>query len=161
MTTGPMQTPPAAPTKGIAERRAAMAVLVEASAQELATLLEDVEALPAHDLVRPPEIGLVMVQGRIGGDGRAFNVGEATVSRAAVRLTTGEIGFSCVLGRDRDKARLVALCDALLQSGQHAAEIAAHVVAPVRRRIEGERELVAARTAATRVDFFTLVRGEG
>lgn len=138
-----------------------MAVLVEASAQELATLLDDVGPLPAHDLVRPPEIGLVMVQGRIGGDGRAFNVGEATVSRAAVRLASGEIGFSCVLGRDCDKARLVALCDALMQSGQHRAEIASRVVAPVRSRIEGERELVAARTAATRVDFFTLVRGEG
>ncbi len=64
------------------------------------------------------EDGLVMVRGRIGGDGAPFNLGEATVTRAAVRLASGEVGFGYVLGRDREKARLIALCDALLQSDQ-------------------------------------------
>ncbi len=56
-----------------------------------------------------------MLRGRIGGDGAPFNVGEATVTRAAVQLASGETGFGYVLGRDREKARLVALCDALWQ----------------------------------------------
>ena len=54
-----------------------------------------------------------MLRGRIGGDGAPFNFGEATVSRCAVRLATGETGFGYVLGRDHEKARLIALCDAL------------------------------------------------
>jgi alpha-D-ribose 1-methylphosphonate 5-triphosphate synthase subunit PhnG len=154
--------PPVAesPPDDAASRRAALAVLVEAGAQELARLLANVAALPAHEIVRPPEIGLVMVQGRIGGDGAPFNVGEATVSRAAVRLASGETGFGYVLGREHEKARLVALCDALMQSELHRAVLELEVLAPLRARIAAERRLAAARTAATKVDFFTLVRGD-
>jgi alpha-D-ribose 1-methylphosphonate 5-triphosphate synthase subunit PhnG len=141
-------------------RRAAMALLVEARREELASLLSDLAPLPAHEVVRQPETGLVMVQGRIGGDGSPFNVGEATVSRAVVRLASGEMGFSYVLGRDREKARLVALCDALVQCGSYRSAVEAKVLAPLRERIGDERGRVAARTAATRVDFFTLVRGD-
>jgi alpha-D-ribose 1-methylphosphonate 5-triphosphate synthase subunit PhnG len=151
---------PGRPTDETAARRAAMAVLVEAKRQELAGLLADLGPLPAHEIVRQPETGLVMVQGRIGGDGSPFNVGEATVSRAVVRLESGEMGFAYVLGRDREKARLVALCDALIQSESHRSAIEAKVLAPLRARVDDERRRVAARTAATRVDFFTLVRGD-
>ena len=92
-----------------------MAVLAHADAAEIAGRLETI-ALPAHENLREPENGLVMVRGRIGGDGAPFNLGEATVSRAAVRLATGEVGFGYVLGRDRQKARMIALCDALIQT---------------------------------------------
>ena len=74
--------------------------------------------MPAHEDLREPENGLVMVRGRVGGDGAPFNLGEATVSRAAVRLSTGEVGFGYTLGRDREKARLIALCDAMVQSAE-------------------------------------------
>ena len=76
--------------------------------------------MPAHENLREPENGLVMVRGRIGGDGAAFNLGEATVSRAAVRLSTGEVGFGYTLGRDGEKARMIALCDAMVQSDEFA-----------------------------------------
>ncbi len=141
-------------------RRAAMRLLVEAGAGELSALLAGVGALPSHEDVRAPETGLVMVRGRIGGDGAAFNVGEATVSRAAVRLESGEVGFGYVLGRDREKARLIALCDALMQCGRFRGAVETSVLTPLRERIEAERRTQAERTAATRVDFFTLVRGE-
>jgi alpha-D-ribose 1-methylphosphonate 5-triphosphate synthase subunit PhnG len=143
-----------------AKRRAAMAVLAEASDAEIARGLKAIGALPAHDELRAPESGLVMVRGRIGGDGAPFNVGEATVSRAVVRLATGEIGFGYVLGRDRAKARLIALCDALVQTSEHGAAVENSVVAPIRVRIEAAREADARRVAATKVEFFTLVRGE-
>jgi alpha-D-ribose 1-methylphosphonate 5-triphosphate synthase subunit PhnG len=141
-------------------RRDAMAVLVEGKREDLASLIASLGPLPAHEIVRQPETGLVMVQGRIGGDGSPFNVGEATVSRAVVRLASGEMGFAYVLGRDREKARLVALCDALAQHEPYRAALEAKVVAPLRARIDQERRLAARRTAATRVDFFTLVRGD-
>lgn len=144
-----------------AARRAALRLLVEAGTNELAHLLAGVGELPGHEDVREPETGLAMVRGRIGGDGAPFNVGEATVSRAAVRLETGEIGFGYVLGWDQEKARLVALCDALFQNERHGARIEDNELSPLRARLEAERQAVAAQTAATRVDFFTLVRGEG
>jgi len=142
------------------KRRAAMAVLAEASGAEITRGLEAVGPLPAHDEIRAPESGLVMVRGRMGGDGAPFNIGEATVSRAVVRLVTGEVGFGYVLGRDRAKVRLIALCDALVQTSAFGNAVENNVVAPIRARLESARETDARRVAATKVEFFTLVRGE-
>ena len=142
------------------KRRAVMAVLAESAAAEIASRVEGLAPLPAYDDMRTPENGLVMIRGRIGGDGVQFNLGEATVSRAVVRLATGEIGFGYVLGRDRDKARLIALCDALVQTKDFAAAVESKVVAPLRERLNTERDTRARQVAATKVDFFTLVRGE-
>jgi alpha-D-ribose 1-methylphosphonate 5-triphosphate synthase subunit PhnG len=142
-----------------AQRKAAMTVLAHSDAAEITGRLEAL-ALPAHEELREPENGLVMVRGRIGGDGAPFNLGEATVSRAAVRLSTGEVGFGYVLGRDQQKARMIALCDALVQSNEFADAVEANVLAPLRAAIISKRNRKAAETAATRVDFYTLVRGE-
>jgi alpha-D-ribose 1-methylphosphonate 5-triphosphate synthase subunit PhnG len=144
----------------VARRRAAMAVLADASTAEIARGMQSIGALPAHDAIRAPECGLVMMQGRIGGDGAPFNVGEATVSRAAVRLQSGEAGIGYVLGRDHKKAQLVAICDALVQSERYRDAVEEHVVAPIRARVEAARRRKAEQVAATKVDFFTLVRGE-
>lgn len=141
-------------------RQAAMAVLVHAEADEIAARLSALD-LPASEALREPENGLVMVRGRIGGDGAPFNLGEATVTRAAVRLESGECGFGYTLGRDREKARLIALCDALIQRRDYVAKIEAAVLAPLRAEQAAERQRQAEQTAATKVDFYTLVRGEG
>ena len=142
-----------------AQRKAAMAVLAHSATADIAEYLEAI-AVPAHENLREPENGLVMVRGRIGGDGAQFNLGEATVSRAVVRLTTGEMGFGYVLGRDRVKARLIALCDALVQTAAYAAALESKVIAPLRSGLEAQRGVHARQVAATKVDFFTLVRGE-
>lgn len=143
-----------------AQRREVMAVLARASAHDIARWLNHV----AHDVtvtdLRPAETGLVMLRGRIGGNGAPFNVGEATVTRAAVQLGSGERGFSYALGRDREKARLAAICDALWQSPAHRAAVEQHIVAPLKQAQQTNRNRARAETAATRVDFFTLVRGE-
>ena len=141
-------------------RKASMKVLAHSATADIAVRLHRV-ALPAHEDLRAPENGLVMVRGRIGGDGAPFNLGEATVSRAAVRLSSGEVGFGYVLGRDCDKARMIALCDALVQTRDHASTIEAEVVAPLRAAMTARRDQTAAEAAATRVDFYTMVRGEG
>ncbi len=94
-------------------RKAIMAVVARATVPELSAL----ETWPpTPKSCARPEIGLVMVRGRIGGDGAPFNLGEATVTRAALALPGGEIGYGHVLGRDKDKARLAALADALWQA---------------------------------------------
>jgi alpha-D-ribose 1-methylphosphonate 5-triphosphate synthase subunit PhnG len=143
-----------------ARRKAAMAVLAHSDAAEISGRLASL-AVPEHQDLRGGENGLVMLRGRIGGDGAPFNLGEATVSRAAVRLATGEIGFGYTLGRDGAKARMIALCDAMVQSEQFADEVETKVIAPLRAAMVAMRNRNAAETAATRVDFYTLVRGEG
>jgi alpha-D-ribose 1-methylphosphonate 5-triphosphate synthase subunit PhnG len=143
-----------------ARRKAAMAVLVHATGAEIADRLVAID-VPAHESLREAEDGLVMVRGRIGGDGAPFNLGEATVSRAAVRLSSGDVGFGYTLGRDREKARMIALCDAMVQSDKFAAEVEAKVIAPLGAAMLASRNRKAAEAAATRVDFYTMVRGEG
>src|ERR1700731_271335 len=141
-----------------ARRKAAMAVLAHCDAPDIAACLDAIE-LPSCENLREPENGLVMVRGRIGGDGAPFNLGEATVSRAAVRLASGEVGFGYTLGRDRQKAQMIALCDAMVQSNEFADAVEEYVLAPLRAVMLSIQNRKAKETAATRVDFYTLVRG--
>ncbi len=142
------------------ERKAAMAALAHASPTDLKRLWEP-SGLPADaQLLRGPETGLVTLRGRIGGGGAPFNVGEATVTRATVRLPNGAVGHSYALGRDKEKARLAAIADALWQDPARRAEVESKIIEPLRAaQAEADRKR-RAETAATRVDFFTMVRGE-
>lgn len=143
----------------IRHRQGVMAICAEASRADLLTALERVAHGGAVEDLRRPETGLVMLRGRMGGDGRPFNLGEATVTRAAVRIAGGEAGFAYQLGRDATKARAAATLDALWQSARHRAAVEA-ALAPLRQRLAEERGRRDRRTAATRVNFFTMVRGE-
>lgn len=144
----------------IARRRQAMSVLSQTPTVVIAARVAQLK-LPAHQDLRTPENGLVMLRGRIGGDGAPFNLGEASVARAAVKLAGGEVGFGYTLGRDGEKARLIALCDAMMQSAEHRASVQRDVIAPLEAELAAVRKRHASETAATRVDFYTMVRGEG
>lgn len=140
-------------------RKAWMGLLAKAPAADLAACLEALDSLPeAHDL-RAPEIGGVMVRGRIGGTGQPFNLGEMTVTRCALRLDSGEVGHGYVQGRDKAKARQAALVDAMMQTGR-AGEVRACVLEPLAAGQEARASGRAAKAAATKVEFFTMVRGE-
>ncbi|WP_281406056.1 phosphonate C-P lyase system protein PhnG [Methylobacterium sp. WL12] len=143
----------------LAARRCAMARAGQATSDELRAALAQTGAVTEAQDLRPTETGLVMVRGRIGGDGRAFNAGEATVTRAAVRLPGGETGFAYHLGRDRVRARLAAILDAHWQRPEARPALEAALEAIAGRRTEAVRQ-AARKTAATRVNFFTLARGE-
>ncbi len=112
------------------------------------------------DMIRPPETGLVMLRGRIGGTGAPFNLGEATVTRCAVRVKDGFEGHGYVMGRNAAHANAAAICDALLQDANHQASVDEQVIQPLSRLLAERRRISAAKAAATKVDFFTLVRGE-
>lgn len=137
-------------------RKSWMATLAKAPPGRLAELLPD---LPPHVVLRQPEIGAVMVRGRVGGTGAAFNLGEMTVTRASVRLPTGEVGHAWVQGRDRGHALRAAAVDALMQTDQ-ADVLAATVLMPLEGEARAARDHRTAKAAGTKVDFFTLVRGE-
>ena len=144
-----------------AQRRRWMGVLARARRAELEQAWRALAAPPAYTHLRKPETGLVLVRGRAGGTGSAFNLGEMTMTRCAVRVETAArrlIGLSFVAGRDVRHAELAAVFDALLQDPQRTAEIESAVVAPIEARLAAERRTQASAVAATKVDFFTLVR---
>ncbi|WP_294643763.1 phosphonate C-P lyase system protein PhnG [uncultured Aureimonas sp.] len=116
--------------------------------------------VPAAMPVRGPEVGLVMLRGRAGGGGAAFNLGEASVCRATVRLATGEVGHAMILGRDAETARIAAHFDALWQTDIWRDRIETEVVTPALAADAKALERRAEETEATRVDFFTVARGE-
>ncbi|TPW32336.1 phosphonate C-P lyase system protein PhnG [Martelella alba] len=141
-------------------RKRAAGLLARASAEELGSALNRIAPDEAVSPLRGPETGLVMLRGRIGGGGAAFNLGEATASRASVRLGDGRVGHGYCLGADRSKAQMIAILDALMQRPDLGALIETTLLAPLGARIAAERNRQAEETAATRVDFFTMVRGE-
>ncbi|MGH8780187.1 phosphonate C-P lyase system protein PhnG [Paraburkholderia sp.] len=150
-----------------AERRAWMAVFARTPRAELEAALQRAlgdTAAPAFDWLRPPETGLAMVRGRVGGSGDPFNLGEATVTRATLRLREPEgrapVGVACHLGRDRRRAELAALADALLQLPEHHARLHTQLVEPLAAQIVAARAARHDDTASTRVEFFTMVRGD-
>lgn len=114
----------------------------------------------AWSYLRKPEIGLIMARGRAGGSGAPFNFGEVTVTRCAVVIQSGETGHATIMGRDKEKARLAALADAYWQIDSGRAGVEAAIVEPVLERLTEEDERVGAETQATKVDFFTMTRGE-
>jgi alpha-D-ribose 1-methylphosphonate 5-triphosphate synthase subunit PhnG len=144
----------------VARRQALMRACAEATEAELEGGLAGLGQLPSAQELRPAETGLIMLRGRIGADGPPFNIGEATVTRAVLRLDTGAVGFSYLLGRSHRRARLAALIDALGQDPTWRSKLEDGLVAHVAARRAAADARVRAETAATKVDFFTLVRGE-
>lgn len=133
-----------------------MAVLARASADEIEAALAAAPPMPPHRLVRGPELGLTMLRGRAGGDGAAFNLSEATVTRCTVSLADGTLGHAWRLGRDRRAAELSAALDAVLQDDTARAAILAQVVAPLAAHQREAAARDARRAAATEVRFATL-----
>ncbi|MBU0644028.1 MAG: phosphonate C-P lyase system protein PhnG [Alphaproteobacteria bacterium] len=144
---------------GPAARKAWMSVLAKSNPKDLNAGLAAFGALPTFDWLRRPEIGGVMVRGRMGGTGTAFNLGEMTATRCSLRLETGEVGHAYVQGRDTRHAEQAAIVDAMMQ-GPNAAAVQAAVLTPLSEALATQRLKRAEKAAATKVDFFTMVRGE-
>lgn len=147
----PMDQPPPDPA-----RRRWMAVLARANPESIADLLGPNGHLPEYQRLRGPEAGLVMVRGRAGGGGGAFNLGEMTVTRCTVRTECGLVGHAYVAGRNGRQAELAALADALLQDAEHHSHLLATLIEPLAAAQQAKRDTTAAKAAATRVQFFAM-----
>ncbi len=143
-----------------AARQRWLGVLARAGQAELEQALKGMADLPPIEHVRPPEPGMVMLRGRVGGTGDAFNLGEATVTRCALRVGTGALGVGYTLGRNRRKAELVAVFDALLQDPARRSHLMRELIEPIRQGQAARREATSRSAAASKVEFFTFVRGE-
>jgi alpha-D-ribose 1-methylphosphonate 5-triphosphate synthase subunit PhnG len=143
-----------------ATRQRWMRVLAHSQPGALSARMSALSLSPDYDTLRAPEIGLVQIQARMGGTGERFFAGDATLTRAAIRLNSGTLGYSYVLGRDKAHAERCAVIDALLQEQPYFQTLMETLIAP----LEADRAArIAARQAevnASRVDFFTLVRGD-
>ena len=141
------------PDQPHAARRRWMAVLARAAADELD---ERLGVLPPYRVLRGPEAGLVMVRGRTGGGGAPFNLGEMTTTRCTVRTEAGFVGHAYVAGRKERLAELAALSDALLQDPARQSALLEDVIEPLALSQQARRDAVAAKAAATRVQFFAM-----
>ena len=153
-----MQRPPTGET---AARQGWMSVLAKARADEVIAAWEGLPEKPSYRPLRGPETGLVMVQARVGGSGPKFNFGEMTVTRCSVKLDGGTVGHAYVAGTDGEHAEIAAVLDALLLDDTRRPALMDEIVSPLAAAHEARGRVRAMKTAATRVDFFTLVRGDG
>ncbi len=142
-------------------RQGWLGVLAKARFGDLQAAVQKLGDLPPCIMLRRPETGLVMARGRAGGSGQRFNLGEIPVTRCAVQSPRGRIGLGYVQGRDKRHAELVATMDALLQDREHQAFLLAEVIEPLANVASKRKESIRRKAEATRVEFFTLVRGEG
>lgn len=143
-----------------AARKDWMGVLARAELDALETAYEGLASAPRHAMLRMPETGLVMVQARANGTGQKFNAGEMTVTRCSVRLPAGTVGHAYIAGRSRRHAELAAIFDALLQEPDHVARLSESLIETLRADQNEKRMTARRKAAATKVDFFTMVRGE-
>ncbi|MDP3524365.1 MAG: phosphonate C-P lyase system protein PhnG [Hoeflea sp.] len=144
----------------MAGRQRRLSVLAKAPAADLLARWKRTGLDPSVELLRGPESGLVALRGRIGGSGQPFHVGEVSATRVTVRIGSGEVGHAMISGRDVRKAQLVAVIDALAQDSAHAEMIERDIVAPLEQGLAEADAKLRGETAATRVNFFTMVRGE-
>lgn len=141
----------------LAQRQQWMRVLACASTQ--LTSYGNALRQDEYRFIRPAEVGMVMVRGRAGASGSPFNLGEMTVTRCVVQLADGRHGYSYVAGRSKAHAELAALADAHLQ-GERRDYWMANLIEPLEREQMAARAAKEAQSAATKVDFVTMVRGE-
>lgn len=145
---------------GQAARQRWMSVLAKARLTELESAWEGYADKPAYDWLRQPEVGMVMVRARTGGSGSQFNLGQMTVTRCALRLASGEAGLGYVQGRSKRHAELAAVFDALLQDDARRPALEGQVIQPLEVAFAARRDDRSRKANSTKVNFFTLVRGE-
>ena len=142
------------------KRQKWMSILAKADTELLNTLWCDLQDKPSWRNVRAPETGMIMVRGKAGGVGTTFNFGEMTLTRATVRLDSGISGVAYVQGRSTSKAEQSAVLDAMLQDERYSDNVLKTVIKPLEKFITREKVSSSRKTANTKVEFFTMVRGK-
>ena len=143
----------------IEKRKFWMSLLATSNQSDLLNLWEQKKIRVNYIWLRTPEIGSIMAQGRMGVTGDKFNIGEVTITRCSLKLNCGTIGHSYVQGRSKKKAEISALCDALMQT-KMSKDINKNIIIPLGKIKKDNKDKILSKAEATKVDFFTLVRGE-
>lgn len=150
---------------GVAARQAWMRLLSRAPLELLEAEVAPL-AGPGAQWLRRPETGLVMVQGRAGGSGERFHLGEVTVTRCALRtdptrVACARVGIAYVMGRSARHAELAATADALLQDEEAGRHLPRDLLERIDCWLRTQQAQRREKARATRVEFFTLARESG
>ncbi|TBR42520.1 phosphonate C-P lyase system protein PhnG [Marinomonas agarivorans] len=137
-----------------------MSIMAKSAASELLSLSDTEAAQQDFEVIRAPEIGLTQVRGRMGGTGSQFNLGDMTITRCVVLSAQGFYGYGYVAGRDKRHAERAAQLDAILQDEACFDRVMTHVITPLTKKLEQQQDNHTKEVAQTKVNFFTLVRGE-
>ena len=140
-------------------RQVWMAILAKSSVVDLEQQVKTLGKLPKYTFLRQSEVGLAMVRGRAGGTGEAFNLGEMTVTRCVIKMRDIK-GFGYVGGRSKRHAELAAVCDGLLQQDEWFSQVQNKVIQPLQTILSDRQQKQQSQTDATKVEFFTMLRGE-
>jgi alpha-D-ribose 1-methylphosphonate 5-triphosphate synthase subunit PhnG len=149
----------------VAARQAWMRLLSRAPVEILEPALSAL-AGSCPQWLRVPETGLIMAQGRVGGTGARFNLGEVAVTRCALRtdpavVDCNAVGVAYVLGRSHRQAELAATADALLQDPACRKLLAPDFLRQIEDWLAACRVARAGKARATKVEFFTVAREAG
>ncbi|MFM2485677.1 phosphonate C-P lyase system protein PhnG [Celerinatantimonas yamalensis] len=144
----------------ISSRQRWLGLLAKASPEWLIEQAESWVNPVAFTLIRPAEIGLAKVQGRMGGTGSTFVLGDITLTRCVVQGPEQQVGMGFVRGRNKGHALCIAKLDALLQLNDYHDGIEQKLLTPLEQQLMQAAKVKQQGQAATQVDFFTLVRGE-
>lgn len=137
-----------------------MAALAHSTPEMLRGRMRTLGLAPDYELVRVPQTGLIQIQARMGATGERFLPGDATLTRAVIKLASGTLGFSWILGRDKGHAERCAVCDALLQEPDDFRTLMETLITPLEAWRAARIQARQAEVNTSRVDFFTLVRGD-
>lgn len=144
----------------LAERKTLLSVLSRSSAEDIEQRWNNLDLQPQFTLLKPPEIGMVMVKARTGGNGSAFNMGEMTVTRTVLQLASNELGYGYTAGRDKEKSLHIALIDACYQCDAWRDRIHTDLLQPLSEQLQVVEQQHTEQVDRTKVNFFTMVRGE-
>ncbi len=147
-------------TKRFSERQEWMGIMAGAPFEALESAWKGLEMSPEYDFIRRPETGMVMVRAKADGNGNPFNFGEIPVTRCTVRIRGGAGGCAYIKGTRFRHAELAAVMDALLQDDTLRPGVLAKVITPLAESLAASKRKTAEDIDRTRVDFFTMVRGE-
>ncbi|SIS52864.1 phosphonate C-P lyase system protein PhnG [Neptunomonas antarctica] len=142
------------------DRQRWMSVMAKSSGELLHNLSDSLIDTAQFETIRAPEVGLTQVRARMGGTGSQFNLGDMTITRCVVRSIAGHYGYSYIAGRNKAHALRAAELDALLQSSNNGSTIRQQVIELLEEQLMREQQQKTAETSTTKVNFFTLVRGE-
>ena len=138
-------------------RKQWLQVLVRVPASDLI----EASAAFSFDIVvlKAPEVGLMMTNGRIHSTGQPFHLGEVSLTRCVLKDDLGHLGYGHILGRNKAQSRAIAIFDLALQRSD-STDQALELLTAWSAEIEEIDAMEAERVEDTRVDFFTMVRGE-
>lgn len=140
-------------------RKKNLSILAKANDDFLLKIFNQSSLPQSYVWLRKPEIGTVMVQGRIGAVGDQFNLGEITVTRCSLKIKGEIVGHGYSKGRNKEKVKIIALCDALSQTSK-IEQVKKYILEPLRIEESKNQKLEKEKAAATKVEFFTMARGD-